>query len=71
MPKEKKYVFSFITVKQVGPDDWDKRQPMFICNEDTTIKQAIEWSKNYCKDLKALTLTVCDTEIKKEEEDPF
>lgn len=70
MPKEKKYVFSFITVEQVGPDDWDKKQPMFICDEDTTVKQAMEWSSAYYKNVKMLTLTLADTEIKKKEEYP-
>lgn len=69
--KEKRYVFSFVTVQQVGPDDWDRRQPMFICNEDITVKEVIEWSNAYCKDIKTLTLTVADTEIKEKKDYPF
>lgn len=67
MPKEKIYIFSFVDFVQVSPDDFEKNQPMFVCDEDTTIKQAMEWARSYYKNIKVITLTLADTEIKEKQ----
>lgn len=49
MNEPKEYLASYITVKQIGPDDWGKFQPSLKVTADTTIGDIVKWIQRYEK----------------------
>jgi hypothetical protein len=54
---ENNYCASFRKCEQIGPDDWEMLTRTLHLNENTTIKQVVDWFKTHSKGNVSITIT--------------
>jgi len=65
------YIASFKDSVQISPDDFDVSHRMLHCDENTTLKEVMDWAQKIHKEIKQLTINQPE-EIKEISEDmPF
>ena len=66
-----KYIAHYKDSVQISPDDFDVTTEMLECNEDTTLKEVMEWAKKRYKDRRTVTITQPEDLKKINNEPPF
>ena len=52
-----RYIAHYKDAVQISPDDWDVTTEMFECDDSTTLKEVMEWTKKIYKERRTVIIT--------------